>query len=148
MDGAVFGVHNAPAAFGLDLAHADQALGQVHAHPGAVGYLIEAVRSGHGTDLHRLEQDVVTRISGHGRLLVGCSWVSGGRIRPARRDMTVNLPRWKIHNFCLINEGYSYEGTLMAAGLDIKVMRMLVAIDRHGSLTRAAQALGITQSAL
>lgn len=36
----------------------------------------------------------------------------------------------------------------MAAGLDIKVMRMLVAIDRHGSLTRAAQALGITQSAL
>ena len=36
----------------------------------------------------------------------------------------------------------------MPAGLDIKVMRMLVAIDRHGSLTRAAQALGITQSAL
>ena len=36
----------------------------------------------------------------------------------------------------------------MAAGLDIKVLRMLVAIDRHGSLTRAAQALGITQSAL
>ena len=36
----------------------------------------------------------------------------------------------------------------MPAGLDIKVLRMLVAIDRHGSLTRAAQALGITQSAL
>jgi len=36
----------------------------------------------------------------------------------------------------------------MPAGLDIKVMRMLVAIDRHGSLTRAAQSLGITQSAL
>jgi LysR family transcriptional regulator, regulator for metE and metH len=36
----------------------------------------------------------------------------------------------------------------LAAGLDIKVLRMLVAIDRHGSLTRAAQALGITQSAL
>jgi LysR family transcriptional regulator for metE and metH len=33
-------------------------------------------------------------------------------------------------------------------GLDIKIMRMLVAIDRHGSLTRAAQTLGITQSAL
>ncbi len=36
----------------------------------------------------------------------------------------------------------------MAGSLDIKVLRMLVAIDRHGSLTRAAQALGITQSAL
>ena len=36
----------------------------------------------------------------------------------------------------------------MPAGLDIKVLRMLVAIDRHGSLTRAAQSLGITQSAL
>jgi LysR family transcriptional regulator, regulator for metE and metH len=36
----------------------------------------------------------------------------------------------------------------MPAGLDIKVMRMLVVIDRHGSLTRAAQSLGITQSAL
>jgi len=36
----------------------------------------------------------------------------------------------------------------LPAGLDIKVMRMLVAIDRHGSLTRAAHALGITQSAL
>ncbi len=36
----------------------------------------------------------------------------------------------------------------MASGLDIKVLRMLVAIDRHGSLTRAAQAIGITQSAL
>jgi LysR family transcriptional regulator for metE and metH len=36
----------------------------------------------------------------------------------------------------------------LAAGLDIKILRMLVAIDRHGSLTRAAQALGITQSAL
>ena len=36
----------------------------------------------------------------------------------------------------------------MAAGVDIKLLRMLVAIDRHGSLTRAAQALGITQSAL
>jgi LysR family transcriptional regulator for metE and metH len=36
----------------------------------------------------------------------------------------------------------------LPAGLDIKVLRMLVAIDRHGSLTRAGQALGITQSAL
>ncbi len=36
----------------------------------------------------------------------------------------------------------------MTAGLDIKILRMLVAIDRHGSLTRAAQAMGITQSAL
>ena len=36
----------------------------------------------------------------------------------------------------------------MAAGLDIKILRMLLAIDRHGSLTRAAQAMGITQSAL
>ena len=36
----------------------------------------------------------------------------------------------------------------MATGLDVKLLRMLVAIDRHGSLTRAAEALGITQSAL
>jgi LysR family transcriptional regulator, regulator for metE and metH len=36
----------------------------------------------------------------------------------------------------------------MATGLDVKLLRMLVAIDRHGSLTRAAGALGITQSAL
>src|SRR5215467_7514707 len=36
----------------------------------------------------------------------------------------------------------------MATGLDVKLMRMLVAIDRHGTLTRAAEALGITQSAL
>ena len=36
----------------------------------------------------------------------------------------------------------------MTAGLDLKVLRMLVAIDRHGSVTRAAKALGITQSAL
>src|SRR5262249_11480780 len=36
----------------------------------------------------------------------------------------------------------------MPAGLDIKILRMLLAIDRHGSLTRAAQSLGITQSAL
>jgi LysR family transcriptional regulator, regulator for metE and metH len=34
------------------------------------------------------------------------------------------------------------------SGLDIKLLRMLVAIDRHGSLTRAASALGLTQSAL
>jgi LysR family transcriptional regulator, regulator for metE and metH len=33
-------------------------------------------------------------------------------------------------------------------GVDIKLLRMLAAIDRHGSLTRAAQSLGITQSAL
>ena len=39
-------------------------------------------------------------------------------------------------------------GAAVAAGVDIKLLRMLVAIDRHGSLTRAAQALGITQSAL
>jgi LysR family transcriptional regulator for metE and metH len=36
----------------------------------------------------------------------------------------------------------------VTAGLDLKLMRMLVAIDRHGTLTRAAEALGITQSAL
>ncbi len=36
----------------------------------------------------------------------------------------------------------------MSGSLDIKLLRMLVAIERHGSLTRAAQALGITQSAL
>src|SRR5215469_13958905 len=36
----------------------------------------------------------------------------------------------------------------MATGLDVKLLRMLVAIDRHGSLTRAAEALGMTQSAL
>ena len=36
----------------------------------------------------------------------------------------------------------------MPAGLDIKTLRMLVAIDRDGSLTRAAQSLGVTQSAL
>src|SRR5277367_5975888 len=36
----------------------------------------------------------------------------------------------------------------MAAGLDLRVLRMLLAIDRHGSVTRAAAALGITQSAL
>src|SRR5205823_1239525 len=36
----------------------------------------------------------------------------------------------------------------MAATLDIKILRMLVAIDRHGTLTRAAGSLGITQSAL
>ncbi len=36
----------------------------------------------------------------------------------------------------------------MVSGLDVKLLRMLVAIDRHGSLTRAAGALGITQSAL
>jgi len=36
----------------------------------------------------------------------------------------------------------------MAAGLDLKVLRMLLAIHRHGSVTRAAAALGITQSAL
>ncbi len=36
----------------------------------------------------------------------------------------------------------------MAVGLDIKVLRLLVAIDRHGSMTRAAQSLGVTQSAL
>jgi LysR family transcriptional regulator, regulator for metE and metH len=34
------------------------------------------------------------------------------------------------------------------AGLDIKLLRMLVAIDRQGSLTRAGQSLGMTQSAL
>ena len=36
----------------------------------------------------------------------------------------------------------------MPAGLDIKILRMLAAIDRQGSVTRAAAALGITQSAL
>lgn len=36
----------------------------------------------------------------------------------------------------------------MTPGLDMKLLRMLVAIDRHGSLTRAALALGLTQSAL
>src|SRR5215468_10017438 len=36
----------------------------------------------------------------------------------------------------------------MPASIDIKLLRMLVAIERHGSLTRAAQAMGITQSAL
>jgi len=36
----------------------------------------------------------------------------------------------------------------MASALDLKVLRMLVAINRHGSVTRAAAALGITQSAL
>ena len=36
----------------------------------------------------------------------------------------------------------------MAVSLDLKVLRMLVAIHRHGSVTRAAAALGITQSAL
>ncbi len=36
----------------------------------------------------------------------------------------------------------------MATGLDVKLLRMLAAIDRHGTLTRAAGVLGITQSAL
>jgi LysR family transcriptional regulator for metE and metH len=36
----------------------------------------------------------------------------------------------------------------MVAAIDIKFLRVLVAIDRHGSLTRAAQSLGVTQSAL
>jgi LysR family transcriptional regulator for metE and metH len=36
----------------------------------------------------------------------------------------------------------------MASSLDLKVLRMLVAIDCHGTVTRAAAALGITQSAL
>jgi LysR family transcriptional regulator, regulator for metE and metH len=36
----------------------------------------------------------------------------------------------------------------MAGALDLKILRMLVAIDRHGSLIRAAESLGITQSAL
>ncbi|MFI5019910.1 MAG: LysR family transcriptional regulator, partial [Dongiales bacterium] len=36
----------------------------------------------------------------------------------------------------------------MATGLDVKLLRMLAAIDRHGTLTGAAGVLGITQSAL
>lgn len=39
-------------------------------------------------------------------------------------------------------------GSPMALNLDIRHLRMLVALDRHGGVTAAAQALGVTQPAL
>jgi LysR family transcriptional regulator for metE and metH len=49
-------------------------------------------------------------------------------------------------NWCrFINTVY---GQLMAINLDIRHLRMLVALDQHGGVTAAAKALGVTQPAL
>ena len=63
IDRAIFGVDHAPAAFGLDLAHGGERIGQEIAHAGAMRHLVEAVGRGDRPDPHRLEQDIVARIA-------------------------------------------------------------------------------------
>ena len=65
MNGAIFGVDHAPAALGLDAPHGSQGGGQLIAHAGAMRHLVEAVGRRDGPDLHRLEQDVESRIARH-----------------------------------------------------------------------------------
>ena len=76
VDGAVLGVDDAPAAFGLDATHRGQGLRKCIAHTGAMGHLIEPILGGHRTDLHRLEEDVVTGVTRHGGVsLVWLKWL-------------------------------------------------------------------------
>ena len=65
IDGDVAGAHDAPAAFGFGAAeggaHAWHGIG----HAGCVRHGIEAVAGRDRPDLHRLEEDVVTRVACH-----------------------------------------------------------------------------------
>ena len=75
VDVALLGAHDRPAPFGLHPAHHRHRGGMEPPHAVAVGHLVEAVASGDRTDLHRLEEDVVTGIAGHDL----CSQGSGSR---------------------------------------------------------------------
>ncbi|MEI2807145.1 MAG: hypothetical protein V9G18_14785 [Albidovulum sp.] len=70
MDRAVFGIHHAPAALGLDPSHGGERVGVEVAHAGAVRHLVEAVGRGDRADPDRLEEDVEAGVAGHpaGRL--------------------------------------------------------------------------------
>jgi hypothetical protein len=61
----LLGADDRPAALGLDAAHHGVCSRVAVAHPVAVRNLKEAVARGHRPELHRLEEDVVTRVAGH-----------------------------------------------------------------------------------
>ena len=65
MDVAFLRRDDGPAALGLDAAHGRLGARHDMAHAGAVRHLIEAVSGRLRADLHRLEQDVVTRVARH-----------------------------------------------------------------------------------
>ncbi|MNT93799.1 hypothetical protein D3C72_2353570 [compost metagenome] len=56
----LLGADDRPAAFGLHAAHMGQRRRVAITHAVAVRHLVEAVAGGHRTDLHRLEQHVIT----------------------------------------------------------------------------------------
>ena len=75
---ALLGADDRPAPLGLHPAHHRHRGGMEPPHAVAVGHLVEAVAGGHRADPHRLEQNVVTGVSGH-----GC-----GSVGSAERDAT------------------------------------------------------------
>jgi hypothetical protein len=65
VDHDLFGTHHTPSAFGALAAQFGVSIGPVRAHTGAMRHLIESVFGGYGADLDRLEENVVSGITGH-----------------------------------------------------------------------------------
>ena len=83
---AMLGVDDRPAPFRLDPPHPGVAARAQSPHAVAVARLVEAVPGGLGTDADRLEQNVVTGISGHGSLPGAWCWRPiAARARPPKR---------------------------------------------------------------
>ena len=80
MEVALLGGDHRPAALGLHAAHGRHGAGIVGSHAVAVRHLVEAIACRDRSYGHRFEQDVVLRITAHGRLASGCSL--SGRRRP------------------------------------------------------------------
>src|ERR1022692_4965107 len=66
----LFGAHHRPTAFGLDATHGGVTAGPRISHAIAMRHLIEAVLGDHGTDLDRLEENVVAGIAWHGEWIL------------------------------------------------------------------------------
>ena len=69
MDFALLGTDHRPAALGFDFAHGGVGFGHLVAHTIAVRDLVKAVAGSHRSDFHRLEQDVITGITGNNQSL-------------------------------------------------------------------------------
>ena len=65
MDVTLLRCHYRPAAFGFHRAHTGHTVGHGMAHAVAVRHLIETVARSYRTNLHGLEQHVITRIASH-----------------------------------------------------------------------------------
>ena len=73
MDRIVFSANHAPPPFRFDTAHRGEGAGAQKTHAGAMRHLEKAVFGGDRPDFDGLEQDVITRITGHiGRSVASC----------------------------------------------------------------------------